>query len=185
MSRYNATIALAPGWRMTGRSPCTPEGSAAVSTPKSTTPNLRTGRRFEAIAIKNVRAARVTQAPIAAGARTGDYRSDRYEPAANPNFFRLRLDALLHRVANRHPARGRAPLRGAVEGRAGCDARLSRQTGPRAGRARAAESAVRRGGDGCSRRAAVQLDRFDTRAARIGSRARCGRLHGLSRCGLS
>ena len=46
---YIATIAAAPGWRMTGRSTCTPPGSVAVSTPKSTTPNFRTGRRFEAI----------------------------------------------------------------------------------------------------------------------------------------
>src|SRR6266481_10076284 len=166
MSGYSATIALAPGWRITGRSTCTPPGSVAVSTPKSTTPNLRTGRRFEAIAIKNVRAARVTQAPIAAASRTGDYRSDRYEPAANSNLLRLRLDALLHRVANRHSARGRTRLRGAVEGRADSDARFSREAWPSAGRARAAEGAVRRGGDGRSRCAAAELVRFDSRAAR-------------------
>src|SRR5580692_6788403 len=155
MSGYSATIALAPGCLMTGRSTCTPEGSVAVSTPKSTTPNLSTGRRFEAIVDPEcARRTSHASAAIAAVARTGDYRSQQYEPPANSYLLRLRLDALLHRMANRHPARRRARLRSAVEGRADRDARLSRQARARTGRARAAESAVRRGRDRGSRRTA-------------------------------
>src|ERR1700675_680956 len=111
MSGYSATIALAPGCLITGRSTCTPEGSIAVSTPKSTTPNFSTGRRFEAIV--NPECARRTShasAPIAADARPGDYRSEQYEPPANSHLLRLRLNPLLHRVANRHPARRRTRL---------------------------------------------------------------------------
>src|ERR1700676_1009449 len=135
MSGYSATIALAPGCLITGRSTCTPEGSVAVSTPKSTTPNLSTCRRFEAIVNPEcARRASHASAPIAADARTGDYRSQQYEPAPNSYLLRLRLDALLHRVASRHPARRRTRLRGAVERRADRDARLSRQARTRARR---------------------------------------------------
>ena len=173
---------------MTGRSTCTPPGSVAVSTPKSTTPNLRTGRRFEAI-VNQECARRASHA----SANCGRCANGRLSKSARFNMSRVRIPIyfdyastlcyIAWRIVSR--ARRRTRFRGAVEGRADRDARFSRQARPRAGRARAAESAVRRGGDGHPRRAAVELDRFDSRAAGIGSRARCGRLPGVSRRGLS
>src|SRR5208282_394179 len=44
--------------------------------------------------------------------------SRKYEPDSDSNLLRLRLDALLHRVANRRRVGGRTRLRGALEGRA-------------------------------------------------------------------
>src|ERR1039458_10297652 len=51
---------------MTGRSTCAPPGSVALSTPKSTTPNLRTGRRFEVIVPQECasRVSRASAAPV-------------------------------------------------------------------------------------------------------------------------
>src|ERR1700736_5615221 len=98
----SATIAAAPGWRIIARSISTPFGSEACSTPRSTTPSFNTCRRLESIHSKMPE-------------------FEAHGTRGHTDLFRLRLDAVLHRMANRERARERNGLRVAMEGRADLD----------------------------------------------------------------